>query len=116
MTDSSDSVSVAQEETDLLVRGSGNVFADLDLPDSDDLFLKAQLALLISRTIQDLRLTQRKAAELTGIPQPDISAIVRGKLVGYSALRLMRALRSLGKGVEVHITGLSGEDDLVLAV
>jgi predicted XRE-type DNA-binding protein len=56
------------------------------------------------------------AVPVRDVHQPDISAIVRGKLVGYSALRLMRALRSLGKGVEVHITGLSGEDDLVLAV
>lgn len=107
---------VPQEDPIQFVRGNGNVFADLGLPDADDLFIKAQLALMFSKTMKDRRLTQRKAAEVTGIPQPDISAIVRGRLVGYSALRLMRALRALGKGVELHITGETGEDELVLAV
>lgn len=98
-----------------VVRGSGNVFADIGLPDAEDMFLKAQLALLIAKTIKAHGFSQRKAADVTGIPQPDINAIVNGRLVGFSAFRLLKALRALGKSVELHIRDEGGED-FVLAV
>ena len=42
------------------VPSSGNVFADLDLPDAEDLMAKANLALHIKRTIEARKLTQCK--------------------------------------------------------
>jgi predicted XRE-type DNA-binding protein len=83
---------------------SGNVFADLNLPNSDELLIKAELAHQISELISDRQLTQIEAAELLGIDQPKVSALVRGKLSGFSTERLFRFLNALGSNVEIRVT------------
>ena len=80
---------------------SGNVFADLNLPEADDLLAKAELMTKIIAEIQRRRLTQAQAASLLGIDQPKISALKQGKLAGFSIERLMRFL--LGRDVEISI-------------
>ena len=50
--------------------GSGNVFADLGLPDADKLKIKSGLVIQITKAIRNLNLTQKAAAERMGIPQP----------------------------------------------
>jgi predicted XRE-type DNA-binding protein len=71
---------------------SGNVFADLNLPQADDLLAKAELAAKIIAEIQRRRLTQSHAAAILGIDQPKVSALKQGKLSGFSIERLMRLL------------------------
>jgi predicted XRE-type DNA-binding protein len=83
--------------------GSGNVFADLGLPNSDELLIKAELVHQISELISARNLTQTEAAELLGIDQPKISALVRGKLSGFSTERLFRFLNALGSNVEIRV-------------
>ncbi|PZD73113.1 hypothetical protein C1752_02911 [Acaryochloris thomasi RCC1774] len=83
---------------------SGNVFADLCLPDSDELLLKAELAHHISERITERQLTQIQAAELLGVDQPKISALTRGKLTGFSIERLFRFLNTLGSDIEIRVT------------
>src|SRR3954463_13700483 len=56
----------------------GNIFADLELPDADELLLKAQLVSELRRLIEKLSLTQTAAARLTGVAQPDLSNLLRG--------------------------------------
>jgi predicted XRE-type DNA-binding protein len=82
---------------------SGNVFRDLELPDADALQVKADLVYEISRAIEQRGLTQREAAEILGIDQPKVSALVRGHLKGFSMERLYRFLNALGKDVEIVI-------------
>jgi len=82
---------------------SGNVFADLGLPNAPELQAKADLALEISRSIEERGLTQSQAAELLGIDQPKISALVRGRLGGFSMERLYRFLNALGKDIEIVV-------------
>jgi predicted XRE-type DNA-binding protein len=82
---------------------SGNVFADLGLPNARELQAKADLAWEISRTIEERDLTQAQAAELLGIDQPKVSALVRGRLSGFSMERLYRFLNALGKDVEIVV-------------
>ena len=60
--------------------GSGNVFADLGLPDADEMLAKAGLASAILDVIEQRGLTQAEAAEKMGIDQPKVSKIVRGRL------------------------------------
>lgn len=81
----------------------GNVFADLGLPDPADRLAKAELARRISLIIAERRLTQVEAALLLGIDQPKISALVRGRLGGFSLERLMRFLNILGRDVEIVV-------------
>ncbi len=82
---------------------SGNVFADLNLPDADDLLAKAELAAKIIAEIQRRRLTQSQAAAILGIDQPKVSALKQGKLTGFSIERLMRFLLALGRDIEITV-------------
>ena len=71
---------------------SGNVFADLGLPNSDEMLVKAELVSKIGEIIETRNLTQMDAAEILGIDQPKVSALIRGKLAGFSTERLFRFL------------------------
>lgn len=83
--------------------GSGNVFADLGLPDSEERLAKAQLSIQIQEIINKRHLTQAKAAELLGIDQPKVSALIRGKLSGFSMERLFHFLNILGQDVQITV-------------
>jgi predicted XRE-type DNA-binding protein len=81
----------------------GNVFADLGLENSDELLVKAELARKISSIISQQQMTQAEAAGLLGIDQPKISALMNGKLSGFSTVRLFRFLNALGRDVEIVV-------------
>jgi predicted XRE-type DNA-binding protein len=83
--------------------GSGNVFSDLDLDNPEDLLVKAELARKIISIISAQNLTQAEAAMLLGIDQPKVSALVNGKLSGFSTSRLFRFLNALGRDVEIIV-------------
>ena len=82
---------------------SGNVFADLKLPQADDLLAKAEMAARIMSEIGRRRLTRRQAARILGIDQPKVSALKQGRLSGFSIERLMRFLLLLGRDVEIAV-------------
>jgi predicted XRE-type DNA-binding protein len=89
---------VKKREADIPVTaGSGNVFADMGLPEPDEELTKAQLASHIRRVIKRRRLTQAAAASLMGIDQPKVSALLNGRLANFSSGRLMRLLTALGQ-------------------
>src|SRR5882724_11544698 len=80
-------------------QSSGNVFADLHLPDAGELNAKAQIAYQICRILNKRKLTQKRAAALLGIDQPKISNLMRGRLDGFSTDRLFRFLTDLDRNV-----------------
>jgi len=82
---------------------TGNVFADLGLPDAGEHLIKAGLVVRIDRIIRERKLTQTAAAELMGIDQPKVSAMLAGQFRGYSVDRLMRFLVALGHDVEIVV-------------
>ena len=84
-------------------RGSGNVFADLGLPEAETHLLKAELVTRIDRIIRQRRLKQVEAAKLLGLSQPDVSRLMRGDFREYSIDRLLRLLTALGRNVEIVI-------------
>lgn len=83
--------------------GSGNVFADLGLPDAEERLAKADLVMQISERVRAKRLTQAKAAELFGIDQPKVSRLLRGQLAGFSTDRLIHFLTLLGQDVVIVV-------------
>lgn len=83
--------------------GSGNVFADIGLPDPEERLAKADLAIRISEAIRARRLTQTRAAHILKIDQPKISRLLRGQLSGFSTERLMHFLTLLGRDVEISV-------------
>ena len=82
---------------------SGNVFADLKLPDAGERQTKVQLAVAIQREIAAREWSQAEAAEVLGINQPKVSALLKFRLDGFSVERLMMFLTALGKDVEISI-------------
>jgi predicted XRE-type DNA-binding protein len=82
---------------------SGNVFADLGLPEAGDRLLKAGLASQIARVLSRRRLTQSAAARLMGIDQPKVSHLLHGRLAGFSAERLVAWLNALGHDVDIIV-------------
>ncbi|MCX6593772.1 MAG: helix-turn-helix transcriptional regulator [Acidobacteria bacterium] len=82
---------------------SGNVFADLGVPDAGEHLIKASLVAKIGRIVQERQLTQAVAAQLMGIDQPKVSAMLAGQFRGYSVERLMRFLVALGQDVDIVV-------------
>jgi predicted XRE-type DNA-binding protein len=86
-----------------VTKGSENVFADLGLPDSEELLAKARLASAISDIITGRHLTQTEAADLLGTSQPKVSNLMNGRLDGFSLERLARFLNTLDRDVEIVV-------------
>ena len=82
---------------------SGNVFADIDLPDAEELHLKAQLGYEVFRIIEARKLTQAEAAKILGVKQPEISRLKKGKFNHYSVERLLTFLTRLNHDIEIRI-------------
>lgn len=87
----------------LVEKSSGNVFADLGLPDPEERLAKADLAIAIAREIKMRSLTQAEAAALLGVAQPDIANPMCGPLSGYSIERLSTLLKGLGRDAEIRV-------------
>ena len=81
--------------------GSGNIFADLGLPDAEEMLLKSTIVIELKRLIKQRKLTQTAAAKLVGVSQADLSKILRGHFRGYSEARLMRMLTAFDQDVEI---------------
>lgn len=82
---------------------SGNVFADLGLADADKLKIKSGLAIEITRAVRRLGLTQEEAGRRMGIPQPKVSALLRGDFANLSERKLMDCLNRLGYDIEITV-------------
>ncbi|MGE5110064.1 MAG: helix-turn-helix domain-containing protein [Acidobacteriaceae bacterium] len=83
--------------------GSRNVFADLAIPHPDEALAKAELAAKIADLIRKKHFTQVSAAKLLGVDQPKVSALLRGRLSGFSIERLMRFLLMLGQDIKIIV-------------
>jgi predicted XRE-type DNA-binding protein len=83
--------------------GSTNVYADLGLPEADEMHVKAQLATKIGDIIKRRKLTQVQAAELLGISQPKLSGLLRGQFRGISESKMLECLTRLGRDIEIVV-------------
>ena len=83
--------------------GSGNVFAELGLPNPEQELLKAQLTLQIYKIVKGLVLTQAQVGEILGIKQPHVSTLMRNRAGNFSVGRLMEFLTALGQDVEITV-------------
>ena len=84
-------------------RSSGNVFADLGLPNAERLKIKTGLVVEIRKAMRTLGLTQQAAAERMGIPQPKVSGMMRGDFTNLSERKLMDCLNRLGCDIEIKV-------------
>ena len=86
-----------------VLQGSDNVFADLGLPDADKLKIKTGLVVEIRKAMHQLGLTQQAAAQRMGVPQPKVSAMMRGDFSNLSERKLMDCLNRLGYDIEIKV-------------
>ena len=89
---------------------SGNVFADLGLPDPDERQLRVQLALRLNDLLKDEGLTQAAAAKRLGIAQPHVSELKHYKLGRFSSERLLHRITLMNRDVEIFIRPRTGTD------
>jgi predicted XRE-type DNA-binding protein len=82
---------------------SGNVFADIGVAEPDEALAKAELARQIDQIIRARGLKQGEAAAILGVDQSKVSALVRGRLAGFSTGRLFRFLNALDRDIEIVI-------------
>jgi predicted XRE-type DNA-binding protein len=86
-----------------VVRSSGNVFADLGLPNAEEEKTKVRLAFEINQIIASRGLSQIAAARRLNINQPKISALSKYRTDGFSVERLMNFLTALDRDVDIVI-------------
>jgi predicted XRE-type DNA-binding protein len=84
-------------------KSSGNVFADIGLPDAEVSLLKADLVINIAGLIREKGLTQAQAAKLMGLAQPDVSRLMKGHFSGFSYERIFGFLTALGENVTIRV-------------
>ena len=99
-----------------VTEGSGNVFADLGLPNPEQELLKAQLALQIYTILRDSGMTQTEIAKILGVQQPRVSLLMRNRAGNFSVGRLMEFLVALRQDVEITVRPTRKEHGAVSVV
>lgn len=88
---------------------SGNVFADMGVPNPEEHHAKAQIAVQIARLMSEQQITQAEMARRLGVTQPQISALMRGRWEGISLEKLFRLLTVLDTDISITLTPKQGE-------
>ena len=86
-----------------VIKGSGNVFADVGLPHPEEALAKAEIARQVNLVLAGRGLSQVKAAAILGIPQPRVSDLVRGRLQKFSLEKLLDFAKRVGIDVEIRM-------------
>lgn len=82
---------------------SGNVFADLDIPEAADEAIKARLVMRLRAEMDRRGLNQTEFAKVLGVKQPDLSNLLRGRVLGFSLERMFEFTRAVGDDVEITL-------------
>ena len=94
---------MAKSKNSVVTASSGNVFADLGLPNAEELGTKVRLAASVNAILARRKLTQAAAAKVLGVNQPKVSALKGYKLEGFSVERLMHFATLLQHDVVIEI-------------
>jgi predicted XRE-type DNA-binding protein len=85
------------------VESSGNIFADLGLPNPEQELLKARLTLQIHSILKDSGMTQARIGKILGVQQPQVSLLMRTRAGNFSVGRLVEFLTALRRDVEITV-------------
>ena len=88
---------------DQVIRGTGNVFADLGYSDATERQAKLRLAYALNQILEERKLSQAEAANVLGVTQPKVSALRHYKLAGFSVERLLNLLTALDQDIDIVI-------------
>ena len=84
--------------------GSGNIFADLGLKDSDQLLARAQIGYYVYKILEDRKLKQREISNILGIAQPDVSHLMNGHFSRFTTDKLLDFLKRLDRKVRIEVS------------
>jgi predicted XRE-type DNA-binding protein len=84
--------------------GSGNVFADLGLKDSDQLLARSQIGFHVFKILEGRKLKQREIAGILGIAQPDVSHLMNGHFSRFTTDKLLDFLKRLDQKVTIAVS------------
>lgn len=84
-------------------KGSGNVFADIGVPNPEEALAKAEIARQVNRILVARKLSQAEAGVILGIAQPRVSDLIRGRLGRFSLDKLIDFAKRSGNDVEIRI-------------
>ncbi|MBW4501963.1 MAG: XRE family transcriptional regulator [Scytonema hyalinum WJT4-NPBG1] len=90
-------------EEPVFEESSGNVFADLDLEDADELFTRGKIGIQVLRLLKQRNLKQREISDLLGIPQPEVSHLMKGEFQRFSEGKLLTFLKRLDTEITLHL-------------
>ena len=86
------------------IESSGNIFADMDLEDAEELLTRAKLGYAVGKMLEDRNLKQQEIAALLNIKQPEVSNLMKGKYHLFSESRLFNFLNKLEQKIVIQIT------------
>jgi predicted XRE-type DNA-binding protein len=109
----SDHTTATVDEDMSIIHGTGNTFADLNLPNAEERDKKVRLALLIREAVEETGKSGRWAAGEAGIAPSDLSNIMRGRVANFSSDRLMAILVALGNDVDIVVRPKRGARGVV---
>ena len=104
------------KRTAKVTRSSGNIFADIGVPNAAEHGVKADIVLLIAALIERQHLSQSDVSKLIKLAQPDVSKLLRGHFSGYSLERLFGYLNALGQTVTIDVKEAKSKKDAKVAL
>src|SRR6266566_7551077 len=87
-----------------IYEGSGNVYADLELEDADELLTRSQIGFLVFKILENRKLKQREIASVLGIAQPDVSHLMNGHFSRFTTDKLLDFLKRLDQKVTIEVS------------
>ena len=87
-----------------MYEGSGNVYADLELEDADELLTRSQIGFLVFKILENRKLKQREIASVLGIAQPDVSHLMNGHFSRFTTDKLLGFLKRLDQKVTIQVS------------
>jgi predicted XRE-type DNA-binding protein len=83
---------------------TGNVFADMGLPNADELHTRAHLGIEVLHILNERNLKQREISQLLGISQSEVSHLLNGRFQRFSEGKLLSFLKKLDRHLTLIIT------------
>jgi predicted XRE-type DNA-binding protein len=87
-----------------IYEGSGNIYADLELEDADELLTRSQIGFLVFKILENRKLKQREIASVLGIAQPDVSHLMNGHFSRFTTDKLLDFLKRLDQKVTIQVS------------
>ncbi len=82
----------------------GNIFADLELPDAENLKLRLDLMVAVRQWVEQSGLTQTEASKKLKTSQPLLNDVLQGRYERFTIDRLVKMLAAVGKRISISVS------------